>query len=132
MNKLLNKGVFPNALKIARVSPIFKAGDRTDPGNYRPISVLPTVSKINERIVHLQLVNYIDKYSLLPNSQFGFRRYHSTKTCCLTMLDKMYEKMDQGCLSGVVFLDLKKAFDTESHFDYGCLIYKVAPQYQLK
>ena len=115
INRSMDSGVFPDGLKVARVSPIFKSGDRTDPGNYRPISVLPSISKIYERVVHTQLVNYIDKYSLLSNSQFGFRKNHSTETCCLSMLDKMYEKLDQGCLSGVVFLDLEKAFDTVNH-----------------
>ncbi len=115
VNKSLNSGIFPDELKVARVSPIFKSGDRTDPGNYRPISVLPTVSKIFERVVHSQLSNYLDMYQLLSNGQFGFRRHHSTETCCLAMLDKIYKKLDQGCLGGVVFLDLKKAFDTVNH-----------------
>ncbi len=117
--KLINKsfahGCFPDKLKVAKVSPIFKTGDRTDPGNYRPISVLPTISKIYERIVHSQLVSYLEKYSLLSNSQFGFRKHHSTETCILSMLDKIYRNLDQGKLGGVVFLDLKKAFDTVNH-----------------
>ena len=54
INKSLDAGIFPDGLKLARVSPIFKAGDRTDPGNYRPISVLPAISKIYERVVHAQ------------------------------------------------------------------------------
>ena len=79
INRSLDTGVFPAGLKVARVSPIYKSGDRTDPGNYRPISVLPSVSKIYEHVVHTQLANYIDKYSLLSNSQFGFRKNHSTR-----------------------------------------------------
>ena len=111
--KSIDSGVFPDDLKVARVSP--KSGDRTDLGNYRPISVLPTVSKLYERVVHRQLSNYLDKYSLLSNCQFGCRKHHSTDTCCLAMLDKMYKKIDKGCLSGVVFRDLKKTFDTVDH-----------------
>ena len=114
INKSLDTGIFPDQLKIARVSPIYKAGGMTDPGNYRPISVLSAVSKIYERIVHAQLTNYIDQYSLLSNSQFGFRKNHSTETC-LSMLDKMYKELDKGYIGGVVFLDLKKAFDTVNH-----------------
>ncbi len=115
INKSLDTGVFPDALKVAKVSPIYKSGDRTDPGNYRPISVLPAVSKLFERIVHTQLSDYLDKYSLLSDCQFGFRKNHSTETCCLSMLDKMYRQLDQGRVGGVVFLDLKKAFDTVDH-----------------
>ena len=115
INKSIDRGVFPDDLKVARVSPVFKSGDRTDPGNYRPISVLPAVSKLYERVVHGQLTNYLDKYSLLSNCQFRFRKHHSTETCCLAMLDKMYKKIDKGCLGGVVLLDLKKAFDTVDH-----------------
>ncbi len=115
INKSLDTGVFPDGLKIARVSPVFKTGDRTDPGNYRPISVLPTISKLYERVAHQQLSNYLNKCSIVSNSQFGFRKHHSTESCCLAMLDKMYKQLDEGCLGGVVFLDLKKAFDTVDH-----------------
>ncbi len=115
INKSLIQGVFPDDLKIARVSPIHKSGPKNEPGNYRPISVLPTVSKIYERVVHTQLSGYLEKFALLSNSQFGFRKHHSTETCCLAMLDKMYRELDKGRLGGVVFLDLKKAFDTVNH-----------------
>ncbi len=115
INLSIVTGICPDAWKIAKVTPIFKDGDRSDPGNYRPISVLPTVSKVMERIIHSQLADYLDKYSVLSNNQHGFRKHHSTETCCLAMLDKMYKAMDEGKVGGVVFLDLKKAFDTVNH-----------------
>ena len=115
VNLSIRSGVCPDGWKIARVTPIHKDGDRSDPGNYRPISVLSAVSKIVERIVHSQLSNYLDKYSILSNSQHGFRKHHSTETCCLAMLDRMYKHIDEGKIGGVVFLDLKKAFDTVDH-----------------
>ncbi len=115
INRSFDLGAFPDGLKIARVTPIFKDGDRGDPGNYRPISVLPAISKLFERVAHSQLSVYLNKYSILSKSQFGFRRNHSTETCCLSMLDQIYKKLDRGHIGGVVFLDLKKAFDTVDH-----------------
>ena len=115
INKSLDTGVFPNDLNVARVSLIFKSGNRTDPGNYRPISVLPTISELYERVVHQHLTSYLDKYSIVSNSQLGFRKHHSTETCLSAMVYKIYNQLDQGCLGGVVFLDLKKAFDTVNH-----------------
>ncbi len=115
INTSLDCGIFPDELKVTWVSPIYKSGDRTDLGNYRPISVLSTASKLYERVVYNQLVDYLDQYSLLSNSQFGFRRHHSTETCCLTKLDKIYNDLDKGSLSVVVFLDLEKAFDMVNH-----------------
>ncbi len=105
----------PVAWKVAKVTPIHKDGDRSDPGNDRPISVLPTVSKIMGHIVHGQLSDYLDRNSILSNSKHGFRKHHSIETCCLPMLDRMYKAMDEGKVGGVVFLDLKKAFDTVNH-----------------
>ena len=77
--------------------------------------MLPTVSKVMERIIHTQLADYLDKYAILSDCQHGFRKHHSTDTCCLAMLDRMYKAMDAGKVGGVVFLDLKKAFDTVNH-----------------
>ena len=74
MNRSLTSGSFPQFLKIARVIPIFKAGDRNQLGNYRPISILPIFSKIFEKIVFKQLYSFLNKFDLLHSAQFGFRK----------------------------------------------------------
>ena len=105
----------PYKWKAAIVTPLYEDGDRGCASNYRPISVLPVASKIMERIVHNQVYDHLRQHSLLSEAQFGFRKYHSTTTCILKLLDHIYMNMDQGDLTGVVFLDLKKAFDTVDH-----------------
>ena len=70
--------MFPNCLKIARVIPLFKSGDSTNLNNYRPISILSIISKIFERIVHTQLISFLNRFKLLSPSQFGFRKKFST------------------------------------------------------
>ena len=97
INRSFDLGTFPDGRKIARVTPIFKDGDRSDLRNYRPISVLPTISKLFERVAHSQLSAYLNRYAILTKSQFGFRKNHSTETCCLSMLDQIYyKKLDRG------------------------------------
>ena len=99
----------------AKVTPIFKSGDKSNVSNYRPISVLPIISKIIERTVHNQLYAYLCGRNILPDSQSGFRPNHSTTTTLLEVQDYILNNMDKGFATGVIFLDLKKAFDTVSH-----------------
>ena len=73
-NYSMMSGTIPNEWKLARVIPIFKYGDRTDPNNYRPISILLILSKILERAVHSQLLDHLEKYNLLTNYQYGYVR----------------------------------------------------------
>ena len=94
---------------------LFKQGDRTDKDNYRPISILPTVSKVIERAVHSQLYDYLDSNNLLAVNQFGFRRARSTALALTQFTDEVLSNMDKGLVNGVVFIDLKKAFDTVDH-----------------
>ena len=82
INQSINTGIFPNAWKRARVSPIFK-DVRTDPNNYRPFSVLPVVSKLIERVVFNQLYEYLNNNNFLTESQSGFRPMFSTETALL-------------------------------------------------
>lgn len=114
-NLSLNKSDFPDEWKKAKVTPIFKSGDRMVVGNYRPISVLSIVSKILERAVHDQLYMYLTNAGLLSNAQSGFRTNHSTSTTLLDVQDFILRNMDDGYATGVIFLDLKKAFDTVNH-----------------
>ena len=94
---------------------LFKQGDKTDKDNYRPISILPTVSKVIERAVHSQLYGYLNSNNLLAVNQFGFRRARSTALALTQFTDEVLSNMDKGLVNGVVFIDLKKAFDTVDH-----------------
>ena len=108
-------GTFPEEWKEARVSPLYKNGAKNDPSNYRPISVIPTVSKIYEKIIYDQLYDYLNTHNLLTHCQSGFRSFHSTLTTLLEATNDWSVNIDNGMLNGVVFIDLKKAFDTIDH-----------------
>ena len=83
----LKKGIFPEKMKIAKVSPIFKKGDKSILSNYRPISVLPCFSKILERIMYNRLYTYLVENNILFNKQFSFRAGHSTEHALLELID---------------------------------------------
>ena len=101
--------------KIAIISPIHKSGSKTNCDNYRPISVLSSVAKIFERLITEQLETYLESNSILVEQQAGFRKKHSTQTSLLNITNQWLMNMDKGCLNGVIFLDLKKAFDCVDH-----------------
>ena len=114
-NLSLATGVYIDEWKRARVTPIFKSGDRRQCENYRPISILPVVSKAFEKEVFRQVYRYLSESSLLSKFQSGFRPKHSTVTALIQMCDEWLENMDNGKLNGVVFIDIKKAFDSINH-----------------
>ena len=115
-NLSIKSNVFPTDWKVARVSPIFKmAGERNDPNNYRPISVLSTVARIFERLIYEQLFSYLNRHNLLNQRQSGFRSLHSTVTALLDLTNQWCFNIDRGMVSGVIFLDLKKPFDNVDH-----------------
>ena len=97
------------------VFPIFKGGDKTDPSNYRPISILPTVSKVFERHVNKHLVAYLNKYKLLHENQSGFRQKHSCQTALVKLVDDWIKCIDNGEMIGALFIDFRKAFDLVDH-----------------
>ena len=115
INKSLSTGVVPREWKKARVVPIFKAGDISSLNNYRPISILPTVSKIIERTVHQQLSEFMNANDLLHPNQSVFRPFHSTSTALAKLLNQWSLNIDNNQISGVAFVDLRKAFDTVDH-----------------
>ena len=115
VNKSFETGIVPDQLKIARVCPIYKSGDPCSFSNYRPISVLPGFSKIIEKLVHLRLMSYLTKHSILINNQYGFRNNHDTSLAVIDMIDNITEKLDSGYFSLGLFIDLSKAFDTLDH-----------------
>lgn len=113
-NLCFNAGIFPDTFKRSIVTPVYKGGDRCDVNNYRPISVLTSISKIIEKLLNTRLVSFLDKYNLLANSQYGFRKGRSTQDACIDLTTFITKEMDRGKKCLVVFLDLKKAFDTVS------------------
>ena len=115
INQTLTSGIFPEKLKVAKVVPLFKNGDKTILSNYRPISLLPAMSKIFEKIVYNQLYQYFDSNNLFYKSQYGFRKNHSTELAALELIDRIKCDLDKGNLPVAIFLDLSKAFDTLDH-----------------
>ena len=115
INLSLNSGIVPSSWKIAKVVPIYKKGTTTDPANYRPISVLPVLSKVLEKAVHCQLMDYLEDENLLTDRQFGYRRKRSTNLATTLLLDSIKMQVGKGLLVGATFIDLSKAFDTISH-----------------
>lgn len=115
INKCLNDGIFPDNLKVAKVTPIYKAGVKTDPGNYRPISVLPVISKIYEKVLFNRLFTHLTNIKFLYKHQYGFRPQSSTLSASIDLITKIKNSIDKKQLALGVFIDLKKAFDTVSH-----------------
>lgn len=113
-NLSLTTGVFPKIYKKSRVHPIHKSGDRDCVNNYRPISILPTLSKILERIINKQLVNYLESKNLLSQAQFGFRAKRSTADAVSELTNYIVNNIDSKRKTIGIFLDLAKAFDTVS------------------
>ena len=114
-NKSIVSGTFPCEWKISKVTPVYKTGPREDMNNYRPISAISIIAKTMEKLVYNQLYEYFIKNDILTNSQHGFKPNHSTVTAMLEIANKWFHNIDIGQLNGVVFLDLKKAFDTVDH-----------------
>ena len=111
MNLSISSGIVPDQLKIARVLPIFKSGETHVFSNYRPISVLPIFSKVFEKVVYKRLFNYFNKFDILFQDQYGFRKGHSTSLALHHLYDKISAAIDHKTFTAGIFLDLAKAFD---------------------
>ena len=112
INISMEKGMFPSALKIAKVVPLHKGGVKTDISNWRPISILPIYSKVYEKIVHHRLYEYLMKIGVLHDGQFGFRKGHSTTQAVQHLLENINSALENGEQCMGVFIDFRKAFDT--------------------
>ena len=96
INQSLCSGIFPSKLKIAKVIPLFKKGDIQLFGNYRPISLLSSVSKVFEKAAYGQLYEYFSSHALFYDSQYGFRKYHSTELAALELVDRIHKEIDEN------------------------------------
>ena len=114
-NQILTTGIFPDKLKIAKVIPIYKKGEETLFCNYRPISILPAISKVIETIIYDQLDSFLKRHKLMYDSQYGFRKEHSTEFAALELIDRILTRMDNKEIPINIYLDLSKAFDTLDH-----------------
>ena len=114
-NQSIAKSVFPSKWKEAKVTPLFKSGPHEEVNNYRPISILPVLSKVLEKHVHESLYDYLKSFDLLHKTQSGFRAQHSCETALVNMVDSWLNAMDNGKMIGVVLVDFKKAFDLVDH-----------------
>jgi len=115
INKSIQSGIFPDRLKNAYILPVHKESDKNDLNNYRPISILPTISKIIERHISNQMKSFFEKHQLLHTFQSGFRQNHSCQSSLIRLIDSWLQNIDSGQIVGSVYLDLKKAFDLVDH-----------------
>ena len=107
--------MFPNILKTANVTPIFKNDDPALCNNYRPNSLLSNISKIFEKIIHARLSAFLSANNVLYEKQFGFRNQHSTSHALIEITEKIKQVCDSGKFACEVFLNFQKAFDTVNH-----------------
>ena len=115
VNLSIMHGIVPDQMKIARVVPIFKSGDKAIFSNYRAFSILPCFSKFLERIVYNRIFNYLSDFHILCDNQYGFRKKHSTTHALIDLYDKISSALDHKEYAVGVFLDLSKAVDTVNH-----------------
>jgi len=111
-NLCIQQSIFPDNLKVAVIKPIFKAGDRKNLNNYRPISLLSNFAKILEKIIKIRLISFLEKNKLLSKNQYGFRPGIGTEDALFSTTQFIFNELDSSNKVIAIFLDLKKAFDT--------------------
>ena len=114
-NNIISSGQYPDVLKIACVTSLFKSGDKFNVNNYRPISSLPVLNIIFEKLLHKRLSSFFDANDIFSPSQYGFRKGINTGDAVISLLNSVYKSMHNKEYHGAIFLDLSKAFDTVSH-----------------
>jgi hypothetical protein len=115
MNICITTGVFPSAWKVARITPLHKTGEKSDKNNYRPISVLPILSKVFEGHIYDSTYSFFNDNNVLYQFQSGFRRHHSTETTLINIYDRLINNINNNSINGIIFADFKKAFDLVDH-----------------
>ena len=113
INRCIKNGTFPDILKKADITPTFKKDDRLIKSNYRPISILPTLSKLYEKVLYKQMYEYFN--TIFSKYLCGFRKGQSTQHCLLYMLENLRKALDKGMYTGILLTELTKAFDSLSH-----------------
>ena len=111
-NCFLDQGIYPDVLKIAKVTALHKGGDKSNVDHYRSISVLSHINKIFEKLIHARLNDFVNKYNILENNQFGFRKGHSTSHGITHLHETIIQNIEKKKVCVALFIDLKSAFDT--------------------
>ena len=114
-NLSIKLGSFPDSCKIAKLKPLFKKGSKTNSSNYRPISLLPLISRIIQKLIHEQTSSFLSNNEILYNYQSGFSKNHLTDSCLTFLHDKILKGFDKGLMTGMILIDLQKIFDTIDH-----------------
>jgi hypothetical protein len=114
INESLNAGVFPSCLKKANILPVFKKGNHLNLNNYRPIALLPVVSKVFEKVINKQLSKVVEE-SFIDDNQFGFRESHSTEDAVIKFVEKIEQELAANNHVISIYLDVSKAFDSCDH-----------------
>ena len=115
INKSIEHGTYPSKLKLAKVIPVYKGDDESDPSNYRPISLLSVFNRIFEKTMYRRLKSFLEKNDILHDSQYGFREKRSTEHAILDITHQIESNMDNKLYTCGIFIDLQKAFDTVDH-----------------
>lgn len=127
-NRALVTGIFPAAMKTARVTVLHKGGPINDFNNYRPISVLPLFSKVLENVIKTRITKFLDDHELLVCEQFGFRAKKSTEMALLGIKEQIAKNIDSKEFTLGIFLDFRKAFDSVKHD----ILFKKLPYYGIR
>ena len=115
VNKSFEHDKFPLCWKLAKISPLFKKGDKFDAKNYRPVAVLPSMSKVLEKVIVSRLKTHLERNKLLADTQNAYREKRKVTTAVIQLYDEILKRQDQSKDSACVFLDCSAAFDTIQH-----------------
>ena len=114
-NESFSKGIFPDHMKLAMILPFYKGGSKLEVSNYRPVSILPIISKLLEKLMLNRVIKYLDKNNIIYEHQFGFQKNKSTTLAVVDLYTKIVDSLNKNNYACSVFLDFAKAFDTVNH-----------------
>ena len=114
-NKSISTGVYPESFKLADVTPLYKSGPKNESTNYRPISLLITIQKVLEKLIHKRVYTFLDTNGQIYQSQYGFRMKHSCKHAMQELLGCILKGKERKQYTAAIFLDFSKAFDSLEH-----------------